>query len=80
MANWNQPQCEACWIEAEATWVDTSDGKGGTLQLLTSIRSPVRLKDPEIEQCAFCGKPTIFGVYRRADPSTVPFPSESEEG
>jgi hypothetical protein len=69
--SWNQPQCENCWIEREATW----DG-----DVLTGIRAPVRLTEPVIERCAWCGEPTIFGVYRRADPTTVLFPATKGDG
>lgn len=27
------------------------------------------------ETCCYCGEPTTSGIYVRADPSTVPFPS-----
>ena len=76
MSNWNQPICERCWIEAEAVWVtDLPDGR----DRLESIRFPVRLTNPTIEQCAWCGQPTIIGAYKRADPRAVPYPAHIHE-
>jgi hypothetical protein len=62
--NWNQPQCERCWVDTH------TDDDG-------NLRVPVRLSfvgdDPDV--CAWCGYPTWAGIYVRADPSTVAFPS-----
>lgn len=58
--SWNQPQCEVCWIEH-----NTHTGQG--VHVLTPYRSP----HPVLEQCAFCGKPTIVGIYVRWDPDNV---------
>jgi hypothetical protein len=30
-------------------------------------RMPVRLAHPDAERCAWCGRPTIAGIYVRAD-------------
>lgn len=30
----------------------------------------------EIEQCCYCGESTADGIYVRADPRHVPFPTE----
>ena len=38
---------------------------------------PVRLAPADIERCGWCGRWTKSGIYRRADPATVPF-AESE--
>lgn len=75
MAEWNQPKCERCWIEHEGRW-DTDEAEGITY--LSSVRIPFRLTDPDgprVEQCAWCGQPTIVGIYVRADPATVPYPA-----
>lgn len=70
--SWTQPICERCWIEAEGVWV--SDIATGT-ESLSALRFPVRLTEPTIEVCAWCGQPTIIGAYKRADPRSVPFPA-----
>jgi hypothetical protein len=69
MSSWNQPICERDWIAQHS-----SVGEVGML----SIDRPVRLKDAMVEQCAFCGHVTIFGVYVRVDPDTVPFPTKHD--
>jgi hypothetical protein len=80
--SWNQPCCERCWIEAEGQWEVEATNDGGIHELV-SIRSPVRLNqtahDSTIEQCAWCGKPTIVGIYKRADPRAVPYPATERE-
>ena len=64
MPNWNQPQCERCWVDQHTN----SDG---------TIREPVRVRDVEgARVCAFCGYPTWAGIFVRADPSAVPYPEE----
>lgn len=73
--NWNQPICEACWIDQRAVWVfDLNIGA----ERLTAVTMPVRLLEPEIERCAWCGAPTIFGAYVRTDPTTVPYPAPDD--
>lgn len=67
MSSWTQAICERDWIEQHS-----SVGEVGEL----SIDRPTRLIDAVAEQCAFCGHVTIFGVYVRVDPDTVPFPSK----
>ena len=74
--NWNQPICEACWIEKHGVWI--ADAMTGDEQL-SAIRQPTRLTEPPIERCAYCGKPTIFGTYVRANPNTVPYPAPDYE-
>lgn len=61
--SWTQPICERCWIEQE------TDG--------LSVRVPVRYvgQDLSIERCSWCGAPTIVGIFKRADPTTVPYPA-----
>ena len=47
------------WINApicERCWIERN-----------SEWEPVRLTEPEIEMCNFCGSPTIFGAYVRAE-------------
>lgn len=66
--SWTQPICERCWIEQESE----SDG-----EMITGIRVPVRVMDV-IEQCSWCGKITIFGAFKRANPATVPFPAAGD--
>lgn len=65
MAQWNHAICERDWINRRATW--TPLPKGG--EALESVPQPVRLKEPSLELCCFCGEPTIFGVYLRHDPN-----------
>lgn len=35
--------------------------------------SPVRMAQPRIEYCGWCATRTESGIYRRADPATVPY-------
>lgn len=35
---------------------------------------PVRLQRPRLDFCGWCASKTEAGIYRRADPETVPFP------
>lgn len=67
--SWNQPICERDWVKQNARYNEDD--------VLTEIRMPYRLtsEHTEIERCAWCGEPTIFGVYVRADPDTVPYPA-----
>lgn len=37
---------------------------------------PVRMAKPRIEYCGWCAARTESGVYRRADPETVPYPDQ----
>jgi len=60
--------CEACWINTNAS--ATTMG--------AAIRRPHMLKDPVIEQCAWCGHFTIVGIYTRVDPATVPYPTKED--
>jgi hypothetical protein len=60
VSNWTHPQCEACWVQAES--VLTDDG-------FLIVRRPHRVIEPEIEACCYCGRPTIWGIYRRDDPA-----------
>lgn len=73
--SWTQPCCERCWIEQEAEWEDTAPGLGR----LVGLRMPSRLIEPVLEQCSWCGEPTIFGVYKRADPTTVTYPAQKAD-
>ena len=61
----NQPICEADWIERNAVWEGDK---------LISIRMAVRLAEPDVERCAWCGAPTIFGAYVRAEAASLPYP------
>lgn len=72
MSRWNQPICERCWID-QGSALD-ADGK------LVSIRVAVTVRDDEepIRTCSYCGKPTIWGAFRRDDPAKVPFPPDPE--
>jgi hypothetical protein len=70
--SWDNPICERCWIEAEGIWI--ADALSAR-EALSSVRLPVRVKEPVIERCSWCGDPTIFGVYKRADPRALPFPA-----
>lgn len=69
--SWTQPICEADWIAGNSVYDGTR---------LDTIRVPVRVRTPEgeppvIEKCAYCGAPTIVGIYVRADPTSVPYPA-----
>lgn len=68
--SWTQPMCERDWIKQQSKW----DG-----DVLLSIRIPVIVLDRGIEQCAWCGEPTVVGIFVRVDPSTVPYPREVED-
>ena len=74
--SFTQAQCEACWIERNSEWESR-----GIEDVLLSIRRPVVLVSEEsrIEQCAFCGRPTIVGIYVRVDPATVAYPRFDDE-
>lgn len=65
-SRWRHAICERCWIAQNAQ---------GTEQELV-VRVPVRVTGDalHLETCGWCGLATIFGVYVRADPATVPFP------
>lgn len=67
MSGWTQAICERDWIARNAEW------DGGKL---VSIRRATTIRDPEspVEQCCYCGEPTIWGAFIREDPATVPFP------
>lgn len=73
--SWNQPCCEVCWFEIRGVWMMSILG-GRHEEHLVSVTMPIRTLEPELERCAYCGAPTIFGVYRRQDPATVPYPKK----
>ena len=31
------------------------------------------------EKCCYCGKPTQSGIYKRVDPTTVPYPAVKDD-
>jgi hypothetical protein len=72
MSNWNQAICERCWINK-----NTDHDQYGN----PYIRMPVTINREytEVERCAYCGLPTIFGCFVRANPATVPYPSCEHE-
>jgi hypothetical protein len=76
--NWSHPICERCWIEAEGEWELVRTDDGGHQQL-ARLRFPIHIKEPLIERCGWCGQPTIFGVYRMADPRAIAFPQQTRE-
>lgn len=53
----NVPQCEACWVEEHFRDVNGE----------VSCRKPTTLKEPFLEYCHFCRKPTIVGIIVRAE-------------
>jgi hypothetical protein len=57
--------------------VDANTEIGPTFDV--AIRKPYRVREPEIEMCAWCGRHTIVGIYTRVDPSTVPYPSTDDD-
>jgi hypothetical protein len=70
----NAPKCETCWIDHEAEWDPANPNR------LLSLREPVRLQhNPQLEQCAWCGAPTIFGVYVRAARAELPYAPEEDQ-
>lgn len=71
--SWTQPICERCWVDKHAVWEKSPDGT----EVL--IRMPVRANTHKVEQCAYCGQVTLFGVYVREDPKLVAFPQPKDE-
>jgi hypothetical protein len=57
---WTHACCEACWFKRQGTFNEQGH--------LIELRHPVRILEPELEVCCFCGQATIFGVYVRAEP------------
>lgn len=41
-------------------------------------RSPIRLQEPDVEMCCYCGFATKGGIYVRVNPLTVPYPAREE--
>lgn len=39
-------------------------------------RTPIRLREPDPERCAWCGTLTVSGIYVRANPGEVPYPDD----
>lgn len=70
--SWDQPICEACWIGQEAVFDENR---------LTSIPAPFTLPRDQraLEACAWCGQPTIVGIYKREDPANVPYPAREDD-
>lgn len=64
-------QCEACGVEANAVFDDDNR--------LVELRIPVRLVEPVVEQCAWCGCATIFGVYVRTARAELAYPPSYQE-
>lgn len=64
MSAWTHPQCERCWIRGETS----SNPATGHLE----VRRPARLTGDRLQYCCYCGDLTISGIYRRADPATLP--------
>ena len=83
--SWNQPICGRCWITLRGVWepVDEHEPTGSNVRFtrLVSVEQPVRMVGEwtEIERCSWCGQATIFGVFVRADPKSVPYPAEKED-
>lgn len=38
-------------------------------------RQPFRLREVDVEICAWCGVTTMSGIFVRADPATVAYPA-----
>lgn len=68
MSAWTHSCCERCWIEREGEWRPAPEVGG---DVLVSIRRPVRIREPDLEQCCFCGAPTIIGIYVMHDPKEL---------
>ena len=75
--SWKVPCCETCWFEIRGEWTTERIG-GRQVERLVNVPMPTRASEPVLEKCGYCGGPTIFGVYRRQDPSTVPYPKKEE--
>lgn len=75
--SWTQPCCEACWIEDRGEW-DLDSDEQSVWQHIISVPKPTIVLDSPLERCAFCGRPTIVGIYVRHDPTEVPFPARKE--
>ena len=73
MSYCNAPQCERCWMEKRG---EVSINEEGNVRF--QVATPVRLTQPELEVCAWCGEPTIFGVYVRARRDELTHPPEEE--
>jgi hypothetical protein len=41
-------------------------------------RTPVRMREPELEFCCLCGQATHSGIYVRLNPMDVPYPKQEE--
>ena len=81
MSNWTHSMCEVCWIRDTADWKTTLDG---VAEELISVRRPALIQypadeTPPIEQCCFCGAPTIWGCYVRRNPKEVLFCSSHDK-
>jgi len=76
MAQWTHPQCERCWIDANANWEYSEELE---VEVMNEVRKPVLIKDTDVRQCSFCGEPTIFGCFVRHDPNKLPFPAAEED-
>jgi hypothetical protein len=37
-------------------------------------REPVRLREPDAEECCYCGEQTLSGIYVRENTDDVPYP------
>ncbi len=58
MSRWTHSICEPCYrIENEKD--------------VTLPEEPVRITNPPVEDCCFCGQPHINGIYIRRDPAAV---------
>lgn len=56
MSAWTHSQCGPCWTAANT---DEETGE---------VREPVRLNQPPMDTCCFCGMTTAWGIYVREDP------------
>lgn len=61
---WTQPVCDDCWYFAQS------------LKREEPQYDPVRLVDPDTEQCCNCGGPAISGIYVRMNPAQVRYPRQ----
>jgi hypothetical protein len=69
--SWTSAICESCWLSREPYTVHL-DSDSGDIQ----IRTPVRIRSDiiSLQVCGYCGGPTIWGVFVRVDPATIPYP------
>ena len=64
------PEPHYSWNQpiCEVCWTERNPG-----------RIPVLNGNPDAEECSYCGRPTVAGIYVRDDPKTVAYPKLKED-